>query len=253
MAEGNGTITVSEAAERLGVTAQRVRALLAEGQLAGRRAGGGWLVQASSVAERELEKLRGRPIAANTAWALIAALSRVGAPSAVSDRRLRFRVYKLVESMPEPATAPERWAMCLASRHMVRRLWAHPGVMDRLRHDARISAGGFEAVQTQDGLTGRDDRWDLYVNARDINAVVADYRLSDDRTGHVLLHAIPAGVRDELLPPGGAPVPEAAGAADLLDENDPRARHAAVELLDRMYREARATREIAFAAGGTEL
>jgi hypothetical protein len=208
--------------------------LAADGRLAAHRTSGGWLISAADIADRGASELRGRPIGPNTAWALIVALSGGDVTSAILDRSLRSRINRLIHSLPDPATAYEPWRSCLGRRHALRRFWVHPGVLERLRHDSRVSLGGLEVVGTGDGLTGRSDRLDLYAVAVTVQGLTVDYRLRNDPRGAVFLHVVPDSVRSEFSPHGGSPVPKAAGAADLLDEDDPRAKQAGADLLHDM-------------------
>jgi excisionase family DNA binding protein len=55
-------LSVAEAAKRLGVSGARVRALLKNGQLEGRKIGNAWAITERSVVERErADNQRGRP------------------------------------------------------------------------------------------------------------------------------------------------------------------------------------------------
>jgi excisionase family DNA binding protein len=61
-------ITTSEAADMIGCIPRRVRQLIAEGRLAGRRMGRDWLVQRASVeAYRDSPRQPGRPKVATPA------------------------------------------------------------------------------------------------------------------------------------------------------------------------------------------
>jgi hypothetical protein len=52
--------------------------------------------------------------------------------------------------------------------------------------------------------------------------------MREDHAGQVSLMVVPSSVPAGLAPMGGQPVPAPAAAADLLDEEDPRARHASI-------------------------
>ncbi len=67
----------------------------------------------------------------------------------------------------------------------------------------------------------------------DAERIVASYRLHPDPDGQVMLHVVPSSVPEDLIALRGGLVP-AAAAADLLDEDDPRARRSALRQLTAM-------------------
>lgn len=234
-------LSVHEAADCLGVSMERVRQMIHAGRLAARRSSAGWLIPAESVAERSGNVYVGRPPAPQTAWSAIAVLDAAMAHASKSppgravpvaelipDRRVRHRVLRLLASLPDPVADAGPWRRLLSARGQVRRLWAHPGVLDRLAGDPRVSRGGAEAVPVgDDGLTARPGRLELYVAEADAGDLIHQYRMRDDSDGQVHLVIVPSSVPPGLAPGGGAPVAAPAAASDLLGEDDPRARHAA--------------------------
>lgn len=269
-------LSVREAAEKLGVSTQRVRQLINDGQLPARRSTGGWFVRAEAVADRAGSPVRGRPMSPQTAWAVIHLLAAIGlddigrspatvaagaAPKSVStsetdavsadpeasncdasfviaNRTLRHRVLRLLSAMPDPAEDVGPWRVLLASRGPAQRMWAHPGLLPRLGDDSRISVGGTEAaVAVGDGLS-RTSKLDLYVAEPDFERIVSDYHLQRDMEGQIVVHVVPAIVPSDLAPRCGVPVPAAAAAADLLEEDDPRAKDAALRQLRAMRNSA---------------
>src|ERR1700744_771581 len=109
-------LSVHEAADVLGVSMQRVRQLIHDGQLAARRSSAGWLIPSDSVSERSKDFRRGRPPSPQTAWSVIAllaaaselALEPEGDHSAsvnrlVPDRKARHRILRMLAGMPDPA------------------------------------------------------------------------------------------------------------------------------------------------------
>lgn len=235
-------LSVREAAEQLGVSSERVRQLINAGSLPARRSSAGWLLRADAVAERTRSApLAGRPASPRTAWAILCMLSSAmegdaSDPSAcaVRDRRLRHHVMRLLSAMPDPANDPERWRLLLASRGRAEQMWAHPGLLPRLCADDRVRAGGDRAAaQMGDGLSATPV-CDLYVAGADVKKIVSEYRLRPDPGGQVRLHAVPQGVPRDLIPGRPGLVAPAAAAADLLDEDDPRARRSALLHLSAM-------------------
>jgi excisionase family DNA binding protein len=252
--DDRNVLSVHEAADVLGVSMQRVRQLINAGQIAARRSSAGWLIPSDAVAERPKGLHHGRPPAPQTAWSVIALLAAASDLAAqpeddhsasvirlVPDRRVRHRVLRLLAGMPDPAADDAAWRRLLASRGHARRLWAHPGVLDRLAADPQVSVGGGAAALTeQDGLTPRGGRLELYVREADADEVVRKYRMREDRAGQVNLMIVPSSVPAVLAPAGGHPVPAPAAVADLLEEEDPRAHHAGVVQLQTSLRALRA-------------
>jgi hypothetical protein len=147
---------------------------------------------------------------------------------AVADRRLRHRVRHLLADAP-PA---ERWEHWLAGRAVRRRLWVHPGVLDRLAADQRLRpGGGFAAAAQGVGIAASKPRR-FYVDADLLDAVLSDYQAQDDPEGPIELMIIPSEVPDGVRVPPGRPVPVAVALVDLLESDDARERHAAVERLE---------------------
>jgi len=236
-------LTVREAAETLGVSVQRVRQMIKDGQLVARRSSGGWLLPESTVLGRFGNVPRGRPAEPRTVWAAISLLAAASGhvfqveeqkrpAEVVADRRLRHRVLRVLAALPDPVRDPAPWVRLLSSRGRLRRLWAHPGVLDRLVADPRVSPGGDLALATGvAGLVGGGSRLPLYVGAADVEDLIRRYRLRDDSDGGIVLVVVPASVPAELAPAGGQPVPAPAAVADLLDEDDARARNAGLRRL----------------------
>jgi excisionase family DNA binding protein len=231
-------LTVREAAAQLGVSGQRVRQLISAGSLPARRSSSGWLIGAGDIAGRA-HRPRGRPASPRTAWAVLCMLSSAiereaaeAHPCVVSDPRLRYHAMQVLKAMPDPTDNPERWRALLASRARVERMWAHPGLMSGLIEDPQVSAGGdLAAARIGEGLSETGVR-DLYVAEQNAKRIVASYRLCPDPDGQVMLHVVASSVH--LIAGRGGLVPAAAAAADLLDENDPRARRSALRQLHAM-------------------
>jgi excisionase family DNA binding protein len=234
-------LTVHEAADSLGVSMARVRQMIHAGQLAARRSSAGWLIPAESVAERSGNVHVGRSPTPQTAWSAIAMLAAAMAHSSQSpseppmpvtelipDRRIRHRILRLLVALPDPVADAGPWRRLLSARGQLRRLWAHPGVLERLANDPRVSRGGAEAAPAgHDGLTARPGRLELYVSDADAKDLIRQYRMRSDSDGQVHLVVMPSDIPPRLAPGAGAPVASPAAAADLLEEDDPRARYAA--------------------------
>jgi excisionase family DNA binding protein len=238
-------LSVHEAADMLGISMQRVRQMIHAGQLAARRSSGGWLIDAGAVSGRSERLHRGRPPEPQTAWSAVALLAAASACASqhrsecstsavqvVPDRKLRHRILRMLSALPDPVADDAPWRRLLSTRGYARRMWAHPGVLDRLATDPKVSTGGTGAMLgDHDGLTMRSGRLEVYVHEADADDLVRRYRMREDRDGQVCLIIVPSSVPRELAPDWGSPVPAPAAASDLLEEKDPRARHAgAIEL-----------------------
>ena len=90
-------IGVSEAAERLSVSPQRVRQLLESGQLSGRKLADSWVLDESQLRRRPAVS---RPLSARMAWGLIDHLSdrRLGFSDGLSAHE-RYRVRQLADRL----------------------------------------------------------------------------------------------------------------------------------------------------------
>src|SRR5687768_14845402 len=106
-------MTAAEAAKRLGITERRVRQLLADGQLEGRRVGRLWFVTDEIVAVLAARRApAGRPLGPRRAWGLLDLLDGGPAPWLASPARTQLRA-----SMRKYIDADaNRWRSALAGR-----------------------------------------------------------------------------------------------------------------------------------------
>jgi len=134
-------MSVAEAAEALGVQGRQVRNLIAHAHLDAEHLGRAWMVSSASVDEYlRLNVATGRPLAAETSWWFLAAVSAalhedrrpVEQPA---DRRDRYRLRKLEATSP----AVEQWSAWLRRRSTGRHVWFHPGATERIRSDERVT------------------------------------------------------------------------------------------------------------------
>lgn len=267
-------MSVAQAASLLHVSGRRVRELAEAGSLPADRLGANWLVDAEAVRSRaEHAPLAGRPLSPQVAWLMLAVVqkaldlsTRVGTASSsdgagdagasrswanggakdngaegfeifaplsdVADRQARHRVRRLLaEQVPA-----RRWESWLAGRAERRRVWVHPGVLDRLAADGRVHVGGVAAAAALGFGFGGGAVRRFYLGANDVDDVVAQFRLVDDPVGSVELMVVSeAGVEASAgLPVRPGPVPPAVALADLLESDDARERHAAVSKLEEL-------------------
>ncbi len=205
-------LTVSEAADRLGVAPRRVRALAQAGQLTAVRTGSGWLVDVDSVARRAVMNELGiadastRPWNSRLAWAAMRALDGDDRLLDALDPKSRHRVRRRLDS-----AAPARLLAVVRDRACVHRVTVHPSRVDRLR-ELVVPSGVAGAGIHGHGLTGDKDV-DGYLAADDLTAARAAVPIRDSETGTHLLRV----VDDSALLDGLEVSPRLAVAADLLD------------------------------------
>ena len=69
-------VSVQEAAQRLTVSRERVRALAASGRIPARKLGRDWAIDIDRVGPRDFgERGRGRPLSARSSWAILEMLA----------------------------------------------------------------------------------------------------------------------------------------------------------------------------------
>lgn len=226
-----GSVSVAQAAERLGVSVPRIHQRIADGSLAAERIGSQWVVDERSLSHVQERSKPGRPLSARSAWTVIAASegdgermrSRGSAPWA----RARMQLKRLVGpalNPPGDEQAVRDLAMALRSvfrNRAERRLFrAAPADLDDLRADDRWAAlvdlGAF-------GISSADVEG--YLDASRVGGVVKDYLLVEaDRGANVVLHVIP----DDQYP---YPDSRLRLAADLAEHRGAREESRAAELL----------------------
>jgi hypothetical protein len=205
-------LTVAEAAARLGVVPQRVRALAQAGELDAIRAEGVWLVDADSLARRVLMAELGmagsaaRPWSQPIAWAAMRALDDDETLLSELDRKARYRL-RLRLADPDPA----RLLSAVRNRARVVRASVHPSRTAGLRGlvvPSGITGAGIHGF----GLTGHE-AVDGYLSADALAHARRALRVRDSETGTHLLRV----VDDARVLAGLAVAPRLAVAADLLD------------------------------------
>ena len=235
--------SVEQAADLLGVSSRQVRGLIASGQLPAQRLGSVWLLDPEAVRARARQGApSGRPFAPAFAWEvlwLLDALCAAPGPGLVdprvwervADRRVRHR---LREVLAEPRSA-SRWRQALSGRARRVPVWVHPGVVDRLGEDLRLRLGGSAAAASYqvEATDAEPRRW--YVDADDLDVVMARHRLKRDDSSPSELMVIPAVVPVHRRPIQGAPVPLGVSLVDLLESSDARERHAAERRLGPLH------------------
>lgn len=209
-------VSVAEAAEALGVSPRRVRALAEAGEIPARRVGRAWAID---LDPRLPPRLPGRRLSARSAWGVLG-LGHEGL-SRSERRRARERQERLPDLPPQ----------ALARRADVHRLVAHPAALRRLEDDPRIVLGGVSAAAHHGADVIAVDRVEGYVRTEDLDDVRTAYALrppGDDEGANVVLRVpAPAWPFSE----GEPYAPRLVVAADLREAGDDRSVRAGLGLL----------------------
>lgn len=210
-------VSVPEAARQLGLSPQRVRAMVHDGQLRAERVAGRWLIDASSVPA--LRRKPGQPLSPKIAWALaeVAEGYRPLQLSASELSRVRSRWRALAEK-----NRPAQELRSLMARRAELSAWSAPDPMDLLEDDRFVPSGRSDP---RSGMS-RAEIVEGYVNSHDLDDLAADHLLVPARgPANVLIRVVNMPLK--------APVPWLVVAADLAD-GDARGVQQAENLIARM-------------------
>jgi hypothetical protein len=219
----------ADAARSLGLSIQRVRALVVRGELPGRKLAGRWFVDRSGV-ERRLRqpKLSGRPHSPAHAWGLIA-LAEGDIPNWLdssnrSRLRRRLREHDLEDILPS-----------LARRGRRLELRAHASDLARIEAEPDVVRSGVSAASEHDLEIVAPGVLEAYVPARRLLQLQRRYRLKPSVDANVILHVV-----DGPWPfaPDQRVAPRLAAVLDLLEHDDERGRRAAQRAL-KSYEQAK--------------
>lgn len=218
-------LSPAEAADRLGVSARRVYALIDVGLLRSERVGGRILVHRDEVEARASgASANGRPFSARRGWALLllaAGLDPVGlAPDARSKLRRLLRERDLWTMRARFVTRAERLV-----------LRAHASDLPRIAADPDVvRSGAAAAADAGLPLVAPGAPLDLYLDAAAAERLIGAYRLTASPRGNVVLRVVPDEVRAWLT---GPVAPWPAVALDLAQDGDPRSLDVARAALER--------------------
>ncbi len=215
-------MTVDEAAERVGLSAQRIRALIASDRLAAERVGSRYVIQREDVASfLQQERAEGRPLSSRNAWALLAQIS--GRAEAVkASRRSLYRLRRLLKedgatvralSHAEPRSSVHSWRVL-------------PSDIKKLKEDSRLVPSGLAADDAQIDVRyqPKRDGFDAYVSAPMLKSLERQLRPIKKSDEPNLVLRVPRASSWVLKE---KQAPSAVVAADLLDHRDPRVSRAA--------------------------
>ena len=213
----------------MGVCPQRVRAMLADGRVAGRKIAGVWLVDLPSQVDGALRPSR-RPMSSPQAWRALALLSDIPVHMDLSARsRLRSRIRS---AWSDAGCDHQALAGILRAwfRHRADRqdFFLAPVPLARLARDPRIHVSGVSHPHSPI----RDARMiEAYIRADDLPQLQRDHAMVKGGEVNVRLRVVSDPVGRQLLESGH--VPSAAVAADLSEHDDDRCIRAAGQLVER--------------------
>ncbi|MBA3777786.1 MAG: helix-turn-helix domain-containing protein [Chloroflexi bacterium] len=214
----------------LGLSAQRVRALLAEGELPGQKVAGRWFVDRSALQRRlRNPKLSGRPYSPAHAWALIALAE--GENPKWLDASNRSRLRRLLREQDLQEILPS-----LARRGRRLQLRAHASDLPRIEAEPDVVRSGVSAASEHRLEILAPGVLEAYVPARRLPQLERRFRLKPSADANVILHVV-----DGPWPfsPEQRLAPRLAAVLDLFDHDDERTRRAAQRAL-RSYKPAEA-------------
>lgn len=207
----------AEAARRLGVSPQRVRALWHKGALSGRIMANRLLLDRASVLDlAERDRPATRPLSARNAWTLLLMLAGEPSPWASASEVSRLRT--LAFTRQEPALA----ALVRARARTMR----FDGIAGAggyvLREGHVVPAGAMLAHRWTDLIV--DGITEVYATESAAQNLGDRLRLWRDPQGSIAVHVVPDDLGDLLRDRTEMPAPVVA--VDLLDSGDPRSRRA---------------------------
>jgi len=214
--------SIRDAAQRLGLSPQRVRALARSGRIQASKIGERWIIHDALRTDRK--RRPGRPLVSANAWALLALLCGESPdwidPSVRS--RLRRRLHDsdwLVEALihSEPRSVIQKWR-------------ALPGDLEKLPREFHLVPSGLSAACVEIDLLPSPGEFDAYVEEKSLRAI--EKRFRPDRTSSNVNMILRVPSHSWILGFPQAPPPVVA--ADLLGSDDPRAARAARDLLKRL-------------------
>lgn len=228
-------MTTEEAAERLGVSSRRVRALIKRGDLESTQLGRAHLVQAESVARLSVNRASGRSLSSRTSWVTL--LSDVGtrdfdelAGAAALSRSERARVIALRQRRVED------WSWLARRRATTKRYSIRDAYVDRLLADRRVMRSGLSALREHHvDLSSQQGIAEVYVDRQHVVDLAKEYLLRADTLGAVIVRDVDIAALLGRFDGRSVMTPATVG-VDLAESDDLRTRRAGYELLERVIR-----------------
>lgn len=217
-------LSVSEAAEQLGVNQARARHLISAGELDAVRLGGRWVVDPASVERRRrLAAPRGRQFSADRAFGLL--MLAAGEPAPWLDRVSRWKLMRELGRAGLHNLAPR-----LKDRAETLRLRAHPSSLTRIAQEPDVVLSGPSASDELGLGIVAPDLLEAYVPDERLNSLARRYRPGRSSNPNLLLHVVRGlwPFADRRV------VPLSVAVIDLLESDDPRMRDAGLVALRRL-------------------
>jgi hypothetical protein len=222
------SLPVSDAAQRLGVSEQRVRAMISAGSIEAEKVAGVWWIPAASFAMLTVSHRQGgRPLSATSAWALLLLAS--GEPVEWASSKVRSRTAATLDDHGLGGAFGKLGRR--AARHVYE---VHVAELSRLAGSADLMLGGVSAAGAHKlGLQGGDEL-EAYVAAGAIAGIAKRHGLVAGGEPNVVLRAVPDEIWS-IVRRRVAPI--AVVLADLAEHSDARARRVAYDRAGRLDRE----------------
>ena len=202
-------LSVHDAAERLGVSDRRVRAMIDSGRLRAQRLGRAWMIEPSALGSVDGERSAGRPLNADSAWAEL-----------LGDRQVPVANAALLRSRYRGRS----------ERHEL----DGPDVETSL-NDPGVRRGGWVAAQSLDEVLD-DDRSQLnvvYVGSSSFDAWRDRHWLVPSSSPRILVHVVGDDIARALRSQPGRLVPARAAAVDIAELGGARPIEAALRIWNR--------------------
>lgn len=226
-------LSTQEAAEQLGVSARRVRALVEQGDLDAVRAGRTLLIQPESVARHQARGAGAtRPLSARMSWA--AMLSDIGTTDIERVTRalgLSSSEHRRLLDLRDRPTSD--WSWLARRRARVERFAVRRIYLADIVATAGVLASGISALRRYDvDLTTRGGTAEIYAGVIDLQILASKFTLRADATANLIVHVLPAIDGMTRLLEERTEMTAATVAVDLLESGETRARRAGLELIE---------------------
>ena len=217
-------VSVQEAAQRLSVSRERVRALAASGRIPARKLGRDWAIDIDRVGPRDFgERGRGRPLSARSSWAILEMLAGKQPEGLSRSERIRARARLVAIADSAPGD--------LSARAKVGRYVVHRGLNGRLANDSRLVLGGASAASHYRADLVALEEVEGYVRAEDLEQLISEYALMPPSAGARANVLLRVSVPGWLFEEGERIASRAVVAVDLIDAGDERSVRAGRKLL----------------------
>jgi excisionase family DNA binding protein len=166
-------LTLSEAAEKLGVSRRRAQALVLNGQLPAERIGHQWEVSAASVraVDHNMWREPGRPMSQSSIWKQF-------------DQGKALSIFRQSADL-------DRLRRRLRSRARHFELYVHPSMLRRLKEDGRVVIGGRPAAERLGIPADESNAIDAYVRASDKDHLMLQFAARGvDEGANLHLHVV---------------------------------------------------------------